>query len=282
MGSKGMDERDLTFFDTETTGLDPRTGDRVIELAAVRVRGGKVVGSFQELVDPQRPVPAGAFRVNGISDEMLAGKPLMAEVLPGFAKFIRGSCLCAYNAPFDMDFLESEFRLAGMELPEGIAVIDVLSMARHLLVLERYALWFVSESLGIGGGQEHRALADVELTIEVFKRLSERLTEKDISSLDDMVCLLGRGCAAFDRMQKVKLEQIRQEIELGSRIRIRYFSRSDPAVTEREVVPRQIMTDRDRAYFTGFCSLKAAERTFRIEGILALEVLGAAEQKGNA
>jgi len=274
-----MGERDLIIFDTETTGLDPLSGDRVIELAGVRVRGDTRVGVFQELVNPQRPVPYGAFRVNGISDEMLSGKPRMAEVLPRFAEFIRGGCLCSYNAPFDMGFLAAEYRLAGMEFPEEVEVIDVLSMARQLLSLERYALWFVAQSLGIGKGQAHRALSDVELTLDVYRNLSARLREKAVVSLDDLVCLFGRGCGAFDRKRKAKLGQIRRAIELGSRIRIRYFSRSDSAVTEREVLPREITVDGERTYFTGFCSLKAAERTFRLEGILSLEEPGMASQR---
>ncbi|MGE5307995.1 MAG: exonuclease domain-containing protein [Deltaproteobacteria bacterium] len=273
---------DLTFFDTETTGLDPLSGDRIIELAAVRVRNGSKVGSFQTLVDPERPVSYGAFRVNGISDEMLSGQPRMAAVLPQFEEFFRGSCLCSYNAPFDMGFLANEYRLAGREFPEDLPVVDVLSMARHLLRdIERHALWFVAESLGIEKSQEHRALSDVELTVEVFGLLSARLDGAQVRSLNDMVSLFGRGCCLFDQMQQRKIAQIQRAIDLGAKVKIRYFSRSDAKVTEREVIPGEIRTDRNRTYFTGFCCMKNSERTFRIEGILDLEMLGKATE-GNA
>jgi DNA polymerase III epsilon subunit len=181
-----LGELDVTVFDTETTGLDPRSGDRIIEIAAVRFKNGIRAGTFHSLVDPCRPVSRGAFMVNGISDEMLEGAPSMKELLPGFVDFIRGSCLCAYNAPFDMGFLHEEFRRAGKRFPRGIVVVDILAMARRLLRLQRHALWYVAKSLGAGSGvQEHRALSDVELTMEVFTLLLEAARSKGISTFSE-------------------------------------------------------------------------------------------------
>ena len=181
-----LDDLDITVFDTETTGLDPRSGDRIIEIAAVRFKNGVRAGTFHSLVDPCRPVSRGAFMVNGISDEMLEGAPRMKELLPGFVDFIRGSCLCAYNAPFDMGFLHEEFSRAGKRFPRGIVVVDILAMARRLLRLERHALWFVAKSLGAGNGiQEHRALSDVELTMEVFTLLLEAARAKGKTTLSE-------------------------------------------------------------------------------------------------
>jgi DNA polymerase III epsilon subunit family exonuclease len=268
-------ETEFTIFDTETTGLDPFS-DRIIELAAIRVRGDEKISTFQTLVDPQRPVSEGAFRVNGISDAMLIGAPRMAEIIPRFSKFIRGSCLCSYNAAFDMGFITNEYQLAGVEFPKETTVVDILAMARHLLPLERHALWYVAQSLGIGDGQEHRALADVELTLGVFSQLKARLREKDITDIEDYVGLFGRGCQSHQEMQRQKISQIQRAIDLKATIRIKYFSRSDTRVSERDVIPREIKIDRNRAYLIGFCCARNSERTFSITGILRLEMLGLA------
>jgi DNA polymerase III epsilon subunit family exonuclease len=275
MHGTDLRETEFTIFDTETTGLDPQS-DRVIELAAVRVRNGEKLGSFQTLVNPGRPVSEGAFRVNGISDEMLAGAPRMEAVIPRFAEFIQDSCLCSYNSPFDMGFLINEYRLAGLEFPKETAVVDVLSMARRLVPLERHALWYVSQSLGIGNGQEHRALADVELTLGVFNALKDKLSEKNITALSEYICLFGRGCGPHEEMQRETLSGIQRAIDLGAQLRIKYFSRSDVRVTERDVIPREIKLDRGRPYLIGFCCSKNSERTFAIDGIVRLEMLGPA------
>jgi DNA polymerase III subunit epsilon len=266
-------QTEFTVFDTETTGLDPLS-DRVIELAAVRVRGDEKLAEFHSLINPGRPVSEGAFRVNGISDAMLAGAPRMEAVIPEFTRFIEGSCLCSYNAPFDMGFMVNEYRRAGFEFPKHLPVIDVLAMARRILPLERHALWYVSQSLGIGNGQEHRALADVELTLGVFRAIAAKLGEKEISSLGDYVCLFGKGCASHEEMQQAKISRIERAISRGASVRIKYFSRSDSRVSEREVIPREVRIDGGRAYLTGYCCTKRAERTFGIEGILRVEMTG--------
>lgn len=263
---------DYTVFDTETTGLDP-VSDRIIELAAIRVRAGGQRDEFHTLVDPERPVSEGAFRVNGISDAMLAGAPKIAEVVPRFAEFIRGSCLCSYNAPFDMGFLNPAYRMAGMEFPPETAVIDILAMARQLLQLERHPLWFVAQSLGFDARQEHRALSDVELTLDVFSALTSRLREQNVEALSEYVYLFGRGCLSHERMQQATVDLIQQAIEHGAALRMKYFSRSDSRVSERDVIPRALRQDRGRQFLAGFCCKKNDERTFRVDGILRAEII---------
>lgn len=268
-----MRDTEITIFDTETTGLDPLS-DRIIELAAIRVCGNEKRGEFHSLVQPGIPVPAAASQVNGISDAMLAGAPQMAGIIPAFSEFIRGSCLCSYNAPFDIGFVAGEYKRAGVEFPQDMPVIDVLAMARQLLTLERYPLWYVAQSLGIGGGQEHRALSDVELTFRVFSALNAMLESRSISELEDYVCLFGRGCRPHEELMQRKIRRIQEAIGRGSKVRIRYFSRSDARVSDREVIPRSVRLEKGRAYLTGFCCMKSSERTFNVEGILRLETAG--------
>lgn len=179
--SKNIDEIEFTVFDTETTGLDPKSGDRIIELAAVRFKGENRLAVFQSLVNPEYPVSLGAFNVNRISAEMLMVAPKSKEIIPKFLNFVQGSYLCCYNADFDLGFLNNELSILGLDQIKDIPVVDLLKIARIALPgLERYALWYVAENLGIKVKQEHRALSDVELTLGVFYRLKEKIKEKGI------------------------------------------------------------------------------------------------------
>jgi DNA polymerase III epsilon subunit family exonuclease len=181
-----LSEVEFVVFDTETTGLDPLCGDRVVEIAAVRMRQGVCTASFQSMVNPGRDISPGAFAVNRISPEMLIDAPLPAAVYPQFLDFCRGAALCAYNAPFDMGFLEQELRLLTLPLPEA-AVFDLLRLARRLVPsLPRYALAAVAAHLGITRTQEHRAAQDVQITVEVFNRLGQIMAQQGMDDLESL------------------------------------------------------------------------------------------------
>jgi len=271
---KPFEESEFTFFDTETTGLEPQAGDRIIELAAIRLSGGRQTARFHALINPHRPVSEGAFRVNRITPEMLADAKEAKAVIPQFLHFISGSCLCSYNAPFDMSFLESELERLGLRLPDSLAVADVLRMARRLLPgLERYALWFVAERLGIQARQEHRALSDVELTIEVFQRLGAILKQKHPFNLGHFLSLFGLDSALLQDIQNQKLATIQEALDKGARIKISYLASANAEVTEREVLPRQIHQENRRSYLIGYCCLRKEERSFRVDSILHIELV---------
>ncbi len=181
-----IDEVEFTIFDTETTGLYPDAGDRIVELAALRVKGKQRLAIFDALVNPGRPISPGAFAVNKITPEMLKDAPAIEIVLPKFLDFIAGSCLCSYNAGFDLSFLNNELKLIGFPVINNIVVFDALTMAKKLMpALPRYALWFVAQKLGVELKQEHRALSDVEMTWEVFTKLKIICAQKGITNFAD-------------------------------------------------------------------------------------------------
>jgi DNA polymerase III epsilon subunit len=187
---KSLDEIEFVIFDTETTGLEPQSGDRIVEIAAIRFRGKEKLAVFENLVNPKRDISEGAFSVNGITQEMLKGAPEIKEVLPQFLEFSRGSCLCSYNAAFDLGFLNNELKVLGGSQLKDLPVVDILKMARILLPgLQRYALWAVAENLGITRKQLHRALEDVELTAEVFYKLRDILELKNIITYEEFFSL---------------------------------------------------------------------------------------------
>jgi DNA polymerase III epsilon subunit len=271
--NKGIEEIEFTIFDTETTGLEASGGDRIVEIAAVRFKGKNRLDSFQSLVNPGRLISEAAFAVNRITQDMLKDAPRMEEVMTGFLVFIQNSPLCSYNAGFDLEFLNNELKILNRPSLENVVVIDILKMARRLLPgLERYALWFVADKLGIRKKQEHRALSDVELTLEVFCRLKEIFYAKGISRLADFSGLFALNSCLLNDANNKKVASIQEAIGLGVKLKIKYLSSSGAEVSEREVIPKEIRQENGRSYLVGFCCLRKDERTFRVDGILHLEV----------
>ncbi len=271
---RNIDEVEFTIFDTETTGLDPSSGDRVVEIAGIRFRGEDEIATFQTLLNPHRSISEAAFAINRITQDMLEGAPDIDTVAPQFLNFIQDSCLCSYNAGFDLEFLNSELRRLGKRLPNNIMVLDILRMSKRLLPgLERYALWFVADNLGINTKQQHRAFSDVELTLKVFRKLKEVFKRKGLSDFKDFSTLFSIDPAFLDNLNNQKIAQIQEAIDLGVKLRIKYLSSSHAEVSEREVIPRQILQERNKNYLVGYCYLRNEERTFRIDGILHLQIL---------
>jgi DNA polymerase III epsilon subunit family exonuclease len=167
----------LTFvvFDTETTGLRPEAGDRVVSLAGVRVRGGAVKRqeTFDTLVDPGRAVPSESIRIHGISSEMLVGAPLLAAALPAFLEFAGPAVLVGHEIAFDLRFLEPEARRLGLpSLAESHAILDTRLLSRSLHGPgESHTLDAVAQRLGVPITGRHSALGDALITAEILVRL---------------------------------------------------------------------------------------------------------------
>jgi DNA polymerase-3 subunit alpha (Gram-positive type) len=272
--SKGIDEVEFTIFDTETTGLEPASGDRIVEIAGLRLKGQERIATFQTLINPKRPISEAAFGVNKITQEMLRDAPAIEEVMPQFLNFIQGSCLCSYNAGFDLEFLNNELKLIEQGQLKNIAVVDILKMARRIIPgLERYALWFVAEKLGIKAKQEHRAFSDVELTLGVFDKLKNMLKTKGISDFEKFLGLFSIDPVFLKDIDNQKIASIQEAISLGVKLKIKYLSSASATLTERQVIPKEIKQENNRSYLVGYCCLRNEERSFRIDGILHLEII---------
>ena len=163
---------DCVVFDVETTGLNPVDGDRIVEIAAVKVRNREIIGTFESFVNPQRPIPKEAQAIHKITPAMVADAPTAAEVLPGIIHFIGGACLAGHNIKFDLDFLCYELALHGRRLHAGTPTIDTLKMTKlYLPYLSLHRLENIAQYFGERIGETHRALADVKLTVTIFNRL---------------------------------------------------------------------------------------------------------------
>jgi DNA polymerase III subunit epsilon len=163
------------ILDTETTGLDPASGDRLVEIACVETINTVPTGEhFHVYIDPQRDVPDEAFRVHGLSTEFLKGKPLFETIADDFLAFIGDSQLVIHNAEFDMRFINAELKRAGrMPLPMD-RVIDTLVMARRKHPGSPASLDALCSRYRIDNSRrvKHGALLDAELLAEVYAELS--------------------------------------------------------------------------------------------------------------
>ena len=265
---------DFVVFDVETTGLSPQAGDRIVEIAAVRYKGRRRLGSFSSLLNPQREISPAAFTVNHISQDMLDSAPLASKVLPEFLEFAADACLAGYNVGFDLRFLENELKIIGRPVARNNHVIDVLSMSRRLLPgISSYRLASVVSYLRIDTPQEHRALSDAKLTCSIFESLLDVLKNKGIDGYPQFYCLFGFSPGVTEDSDSQRIASIQRAIDSGVKLKLRYFSGSSGEVTEREVEPKEIRQERGFKYLVGYCHLRKDERTFRIKSILNLEAV---------
>jgi DNA polymerase III epsilon subunit family exonuclease len=276
-----MKRRDLdinkakyTVFDVETTGLYPYSGDRICEIAAFRISpGASKPKRLVTLVDPGRPISYGAFSVNHITEEMVKGKPTIDKVLPDFLKLIRGSVLVAYNAGFDLGFIECALGDDKDRL-DDYYVIDALSLARRVFPgIGRYNLGNVAQSIGIDKGLEHRALADVLMTWEVFKKELEILSSQGLRSVSEIALLRTGRRPLVRKVKDYKTTLIEEAIRLEKRLNIIYRSAWTNSVTKRIISPKEIRNGYDRSYVIAHCHMKNEERNFRLDCILEADVV---------
>jgi DNA polymerase-3 subunit epsilon len=173
---ESLQNPDLVFvaFDLETTGLSPQL-DRIVEIGAVKYVDGKETAKYGVLVNPEMAMPPGAAAVNGITDEMLAGKPTIREELPKFLEFVRGTVLVAHNAAFDLGFIRSAMSRQGLGLLAN-DFVDTRVMAQKAYPgRPNYKLQSLALDLGVKALEAHRAEDDARVCLEVFEACLKKL-----------------------------------------------------------------------------------------------------------
>ena len=196
---------DLSFvvFDTETTGLSPRGGDEIVQIAGLRIVNGRILHgeSFETLVDPGRAIPPASTRVHHISDEMVRGAPDIAEAGRQFHDFCRGSVLVAHNAPFDLAFLRLKEEVIGRRFDNPV-LCTVLMSAGLFEHTGQHTLDALCDRFGVRIPPEarHTAMGDAVATAEVFVGMLSLLRDKGITTL-------GRAIEEEGRMTKIRKAQ---------------------------------------------------------------------------
>ena len=161
-------------LDTETTGIDPKNGDRIIEIGCVEMLNHCMTGrSFHCYLNPERKVSQGAFEVHGLADAFLADKPRFAEIATDLVAFWGDARLVIHNASFDVGFLDMEFARIGMPPVPPAHVLDTLALARRKHPGTTNSLDALMGRYGIDRGRrvKHGALLDAEMLSEVYVEL---------------------------------------------------------------------------------------------------------------
>ena len=163
------------ILDTETTGLDPSNGDRIVEIGCLELFNRLPTGkTYHVYINPERDMPREAEAVHGLSAAFLADKPVFAEIAEEFIAFVKGAALIIHNAAFDMKFLNAELALMGRDDLRGSEIIDTLTMARKKFPGAPASLDALCRRFGIDntGRDLHGALIDSELLAGVYLELS--------------------------------------------------------------------------------------------------------------
>lgn len=177
-------------LDTETTGLNPRTGDRIIEIGCVELVNRRLTGNnFHVYINPERDSDEGALAVHGLTTEFLSDKPKFAEIAQAFCEYVRGAEAVIHNAPFDVGFLNAE--LKRLKLPafdeQVSSVLDTLQHAKEIYPGKRNSLDALCDRYGISNAHRtlHGALLDAELLADVYLAMTRGQNSLTIDLEDD-------------------------------------------------------------------------------------------------
>ena len=178
-------------LDTETTGLEPKQGHRIIEIGCVELINRRLTGRhYHQYINPEREIDEGAMAVHGISDEFVATKPVFANIVDEFRDFIAGAELVIHNAPFDVGFIDHEFALLdrGLGVTADIcAVLDTLALARYKHPGQKNNLDALCKRYGVDNSQRdlHGALLDAEILADVYLLMTGGQTNLALSAEGD-------------------------------------------------------------------------------------------------
>ena len=185
-------------LDTETTGLEPEQGHRIIEIGCVEMMERRLTGNnFHQYLQPDRQIDAAAIEVHGITNEFLADKPRFQEVARDFLEYVRGAELIIHNAPFDVGFLDHELAMtpdAPVKIADLCQVTDTLVMAKRMHPGQRNSLDALCKRYAIDNSHRelHGALLDAEILADVYLRMTGG---QALLSLDNESCESGTGTA---------------------------------------------------------------------------------------
>jgi DNA polymerase-3 subunit epsilon len=257
----------FAFLDVETTGLSPWFGDRICEVGIVLSEGKRIKSTYQQLVNPERELSPAAASTNRLTDAELKSAPLFAEIATEVESQLQDAVVVCHNAQFDLQFLDSEFRRLGREI-EIPNLIDTLTLARQAVDCPSYALVSLAEAFQVQKVEAHRALADALTDRAVFFALMDGSLPAG-KSVEDFIGVYNSPAWSNDNIQLPV--ELAEAIAGGRRLLITYVDKKG-AQTQRWVDPVQVVGLADYIYLRGYCHLRKAERSFRLDRIVEVRV----------
>jgi DNA polymerase III epsilon subunit len=259
----------FAFLDLETTGLSPWFGDRICEVGIVISEGKRIRKQYKQFVNPERPLSPGAASTNGLSDDDLRVAPLFAQVADEVAQWLKGAVVVCHNAQFDIQFLDSEFKRLGREIQIS-NLIDTLNLARQFFELPSYSLLSIAEAFQVPITAVHRALDDALTLRGVFFGMMDRLKQFN-KPLDDYIGIYNSPAWPNEGIQLPT--ELGEAIYSNRRLFIKYIDGGGEE-TQRWITPKQVMGLADYIYLQAHCHLRNAERSFRLDRIVEVQVEG--------
>ena len=183
-----LTEETYVVFDLETTGLYPNSGDTITEIGAVKIKNGKIIDRYDELINPEKELDEEIIKITGITNEMLKGKRNEEEALKDFMKWVGVLPMVAHNAKFDISFVEMAFDKYNFGKLENV-VIDTLGLSRYLESSERYhnlATLVKRYNISWDENKHHRADYDSEGTALIFDKMLRKLELNNFKTLKDL------------------------------------------------------------------------------------------------
>lgn len=175
-------------FDLETTGLHANEGDSIIEIGAVKMKDGKIIDTYDKLIDPLKPLSEEIVSITGITNEMVSGKPNEEDTVKDFISWIGDLPVVAHNAKFDMSFINMAYLKYDLGRFNN-TVIDTLGLSRYLESNERYhnlATLVIRYNIPWDEDKHHRANYDAEGTALIFYKMLEKLKLNNINTMEDL------------------------------------------------------------------------------------------------
>ena len=210
-------------LDTETTGLSPEAGDRIIEIGCVELLHRKLTGNnFHHYLNPDRDIHEDAMKVHGISTEFLSDKPRFENVVEEFLAYVQDAEIIIHNAPFDVGFLNAELQRAGKPIfKEHVnGVLDTLAMAKELYPGKRNSLDALCERLGVSNAARtlHGGLLDAELLADVYINLTRGQDALLMEGDDPKQAGQGAAKAYYSRFNLPVIQPSAKELELHEQV----------------------------------------------------------------
>lgn len=258
-----LDNMELCFIDTETTGLYPAYGDRICEIGLIVAdERFDTLDRFGSLVNPLREISPEAQMVNRIDQQDLESAPLFADVAERVLELINGRLLVGHNVMFDYGFLKNEFRLAGIDFPR-INLLDTRDVARRLVKTDSLGLSTLIAMFGISIENRHRAMGDCMGTFQLMKHLAALNREKHDADIAQTIQKF--AFEPEETLEKLPL-WIKESLDSQREIEIEYCDRRNVA-SRRIILPLAAFSDRGKIYLEAICRKKNAKRTFLIDRI---------------
>lgn len=281
LDSLPWNETPFVVIDTETSGAYPLSAE-LCEVAAVRIEDGKIVGEYSSLIKPTQTMSEKIIGIHGITNEMVADAPPVAEVMPKLHDFIQGAVVLAHHAPFDVGFLAWEFEKLGLELPTEPVLCTSLLSRQLIKESPNHKLQTLIGILNLDRGQAHRALDDARACWGVAHACFQRAA-KDSSSV-----------ATLERLREIQIKEIQWELysiealraterlsavveatEKQLEVEIVYGGGSRPGI-ERRLRPEGIVRNPDGDYLVAWCPIDQRSKRFylpKVKSSRLVEVL---------